>query len=414
MINVHLKNRINLIAFVYYKNHVQVLVYQGIWTTTSFPYQVIHEHQPGASLFGQGLYVPPSANLSRRKKKGKMVPGSGSDGSVKKEHDNKGDACVLLGRQSTFTAPKKVRHFQIQKEPQSKIEFVNELIQMKRDGYKLSSIRTIPLSHEHGRENQKIQKRKHQAVLKVVINMGCHGLQMLNTVKGPWLPMEGWAEAVTADMNVYDRPLRRIHRQYFSRGPAGNPWVELGFALIGSLVFHIMVAKMMGTKNGAAMFAKMFNSGGITGALAGMAGMGNGAPQVGPGQMPQSTPNPSNPYKNHNVPPVPPQPRAPPRPPPQPPRHQPPPSYPVDRAPPTVNRAPVTSARPPVHPQQAGIRPESYHPPSRPTPKTERQKKRKPMRRPGMVMQSPRPYVPPSPSKDDMGSESTMNLDTSE
>ena len=392
-------------------------------------------NQPGASLFGQALAQrrtrPSLRKFVEEEEEGEDGAESSSSSDSSSEErarqqratpayedssdDESDDGTIYSTKESARRTPA-----QIQKERAiQKQSLLNELIQMKRDGYKLSrdysaddpiELMSMEIENQKNSENENTMV----GIYKVVINMGCHGLQMLNTVKGPWLPMEGWAEAVTADMNVYDRPLRRIHRQYFSRGPAGNPWVELGFALIGSLVFHIMVAKMMGTKNGAAMFAKMFNSGGITGALAGMAGMGNGAPQVGPGQMPQSTPNPSNPYKNHNVPPVPPQPRAPPRPPPQPPRHQPPPSYPVDRAPPTVNRAPVTSARPPVHPQQAGIRPESYHPPSRPTPKTERQKKRKPMRRPGMVMQSPRPYVPPSPSKDDMGSESTMNLDTSE
>ena len=53
--------------------------------------------------------------------------------------------------------------------------------------------------------------------------IGANGLEMANSFRGkPILPMEGWAKGVTWNMNMYNRPLRQIHRQSGFRGFGGN------------------------------------------------------------------------------------------------------------------------------------------------------------------------------------------------
>ena len=337
-----------------------------------------HYAQPGSNLFGQAV---------ERRRRQSSAPFS-EDGGEEEEESMSGSAdlpeysdeddsdagTIYSTRESARRTPA-----QIQKEEMVKKQaLLRELIQMKRDGIQLSRDYTDAdpvelMSYEIERHKQTENENTMVGIYKVCINMGCHGIQMLNTVKGPWVPMEGWAEAVTTDMNVYDRPLRRIHRQYFAKGPAGNPWLELGFALVGSLIFHIMVAKMMGTKNGAAMFAKMFN-GGEGGGMMSALGIPGGV--VGPGAgAPQPVPNAGNPFPNHNVPP---------------PRQQAAPPPRQQAAPP-----PRQQAAPPPRPQTSGSR-----------------SGRRPMRRPASLRPAhPPPRAPPrQPSVDEMDSESTLNL----
>lgn len=275
--------------------------------------------RPGASLFGRSVERSRHRQSSAGTKDeeygdSEHEPSASMDYS---ESDDESDAGTILStRESSRRTPEQLRKENTVK----KQALLLELTQMKRDGVQLSREYTDEddielMSYEIERHKQTQNENTMVGMFKVGLNMGCHGLQMLNQVKGPWIPMKGWAEAVTADMNVYDRPLRRIHRQYFSRGPAGNPWIELGFALIGSLVFHVMVAKMMGTTNGATMFAKMFQGsnggppgegggngggGGMMGAMSGMMGMMGG---TGPARgVPQPVPNAGNPFPNKNVP----------------------------------------------------------------------------------------------------------------
>jgi hypothetical protein len=221
---------------------------------------------------------------------------------------------------------------------------------------------------------------------KVGISMTFNGIEMLNKWKGKgWVPLDGWAKGMTSDMSIYDDAVRTAVRQQLARsGPIGNPFLTLGFMLVGSIIFHILVAKMNHSQNGSSMFVQMMKSGGVMGAMGNMAntmggGGGGGAPQPQPqpSGMPQAVPNMSNPFPNQNVPPL---------------YTQPPPQQ-----------------APPPQPHRA--------PPPQPQPERA-QKKRKPMRRPAFMQSTPPAHPPQSRSQpvpvsqsNDMGSESTFNLD---
>lgn len=373
--------------------------------------------QPGATLFGQAVarrgINNPRDTGSWSSDDDDSIDDGGGNRRVNEYSNSDPDDGEISDAGTIYSTNESARRTPAQLQKEELIQkqgILRELIQMKRDGIDLGpreytendslAVLSHVIEHHKQRENENTMV----GMYKVVINMGCHGLQMLNTIKGPWIPMEGWAEAVTKDMNVYDRPLRRIHRQYFARGPAGNPWVELGFALIGSLIFHVMVAKMMGTRNGADMFAKMFNGGGTSGVMNALSGGGAVGPGVG---MPQAVPNTNNQWANHNVPQVPRQQQATTAPPPQQ-VHVPPPQARAPQVPrhQPQQAAPIPQTRAPVVPSVGGGK-----------------KKRKPMRRPGFtrraapVQQSTAPPMaaPPAyqrePVHHDMGSESTLNLD---
>ena len=347
---------------------------------------------PGANLFGERV----EQHRRRRDIQPAYNDSDDSDNDIRRdvesadEHESdydSDDGTIYSTREAMRRTPAQIKYAEMVRRE----ALFQELCQMKRDGVPLSREYTKDdpielMSNEIDRYKQNQNENTMVGMYKVVLNMGCHGLQMLNTVKGPWLPMEGWAEAVTADMNVYDRPLRRIHRQYFARGgPAGNPWVELGFAIIGSLIFHIMVAKMMNTQNGAAMFAKMMN-GGVMNAIPGVANMMGGGGNVGPSAgIPQGVPNAGNPFGDRNVP------------------------HPIPRPAPVPTQPAYQQPAPAPAPAPMPM------PAPRANPNSTRQRQRRPMRRPTFINRAPQvPATPPpsrSPPPSTMDSESTMNLD---
>jgi hypothetical protein len=405
--------------------------------------------QPGASLFGRAVEAH---RRQREDERGDDVYSSDADSDQRRDtgrhsksdngryRDNNpeesgeysdsedSDAGTIYStRESANRTPDQLKKEELIK----KMGLLQELTQMERDGVTLSRVYTENdpieiMSMEIEKHKQTQNENTMVNIYKVCLNVGCQGLQMVNTIKGPWLPMAGWAEAVTADMSIYDRPLRRIHRMYFSRGPAGNPWIELGFCIIGSLIFHILVAKFMSNKQGAAMFMKVFQGqsggdapgggGGIMGALraltGGMGGMGG---KVGPAAgVPTGVPNAGNPFPNHNVPP----PQAPRRAQAPPQQHQAP--Y---VPPPQQHQAPYvpppqqTRAASPTRPQRRTMRrrpgfTRPYHPPSTASPPS-MPRPVLPSRQSTSPQQPPvRPAVPPPSYSDEMDSEATMDLNT--
>lgn len=379
--------------------------------------------QPGESLFGRAVTRHRQAR-PKSDEDSLSYSDEGNEAYVKQDEeeeeyetdeDSESDAGTIY---STREAARRTPA-QLKKENMiRKQSLLQELIQMKRDG--------VPLTREYSEDdpielmNAEINRYKYSksentvvGMVKVGINVGFNGIEMLNQWKGKgWVPLKGWAKGMTMDMTMYDDPVRQIVRQQLAKsGPIGNPWVTIVFMVIGSAIFHVMVAKMMHTENGAAMFATMMKNGGIMGTLGNMGGMMNGGQatggNVGGGTgMPQAVPNVGNPFTNHNVPQVPPLNPNPQVPPPQ---YQAPPQVP----PPPQYRAPV-----------------SRQPPQR----NGQQKKRGPMKRPSFT----RPMHPPSSAPgisqphigpaqrapvrpaapvhvdNGMGSESTLNLDDDE
>jgi len=406
------------------------------------PKQVLHmsrqfpRRQPGDTLFGRAVAHRRQANsedsLSYSDEGEEDVPHQEEEERyVMEGEESDGDLSDAGTIYSTNEAARRTPA-QLKKEEMIKKQaLLQELIQMKRDG--------VPLTREYTMDvpielmNAEVQRYKFgksentlTGMIKVGINVGINGIEMLNQWKGKgWIPIKGWAKGMTSDMSIYDDPLRQLVRQQLARsGPMGNPWLTLGFMLIGSLIFHVMVAKMMHTENGSVMFVQMMKQGGIMGTLGNMSGMMNGeGGGVGAGTgMPQAVPNVGNPFANHNVPQVPPLHVPPPQPqvhPQQVPHSQPAYQYqPAQQQQPPAARPSMSgAAAQAVHMHQQAVNQPLRRPPLKSsTPR----KKRAPMKRPSFLRPAhPPPSAPavtqpkmgPVQVDSGMGSESTMNLD---
>lgn len=242
------------------------------------------------------------------------------------EEDSMSDSgSILSTRESNRRTPEQLK----KEEAIRKQALLLELTKMKRDGIVLTreftdndpiEVLESEITHRMNMAEEDTMVKFYKAGFQIAAN----GLEMANSFRGkPILPMEGWAKGVTWNMSMYNRPLRQIHRQSGFRGFGGNPYWEMGFLVIGSLVIHMIVNKMTGSTSGAKMFTQAFGStegsdgdggdgggGGIMGALGSLfGGMGNqGNISSGGGGMntvPRPSPNPSNPYANQNVPKVP-------------------------------------------------------------------------------------------------------------
>ena len=231
------------------------------------------------------------------------------------EEDSLSDSGTIFStRESAQRTPE-----QLQKEEAiRKQALLLELTRMKRDGIKLTREFTDKdpvevLESEITHRTEMAEEDTMVQVYKAGFQIAVNGVEMVNSIRGkPFLPIEGWAKGLTWNMNMYNRPFRTIHRRSGFRGFGGNPWYELGFTIIGSLVIHMIVFKMTGSKDGARLFTQMFQNGDDTqpqdqgggGGMMGMLGslMGGAGGSTSIPSMPTPAPNPSNPFPNQNIP----------------------------------------------------------------------------------------------------------------
>lgn len=351
--------------------------------STQFP----RRSQPGASLFGRAVAQHRRSQKHRSSSDSESadyLDGQDEMGGQDDEYydDDDSDAGTIY---STAEAARRTPA-QINKEREVQKQFLlTELIRMKRDGVQLSRDYTDKdpielMSMEIDRYKTGKAEQTFVGMVKVGISMGFNGIEMFNKWKGKgWVPLDGWAKGMTSDMSIYDDSVRQAVRQQLARsGPIGNPLFTLAFIVVGSFIFHILVAKMSHSQNGSAMFVQMMKSGGVMGAIGGMGDMASGGGNTSqPSGASQPVPNMGNPFSNQNVPAT-------------------PPLYTQAPAPqPTPQPVPQPAPQPAPQPQ--------HRPPSRPR----SQKKRKPMRRPSFMHPPPAQPV----HTDNMGSESTLNLD---
>lgn len=71
--------------------------------------------------------------------------------------------------------------------------------------------------------------------MKEGLRMVCVGLETANEKFGPFLQLNGWSRAVTADMKKFQHPLEEIYRRYWRRGGV-SPFLELAMALGSSVM----------------------------------------------------------------------------------------------------------------------------------------------------------------------------------
>ena len=85
------------------------------------------------------------------------------------------------------------------------------------------------------------------------LKLMCTGLELANNKFGPFLELDGWSATVTSPENMprYDSALSRLYRKYWGRRSTMSPEMELGFALVSSIMMHHFQKKAQGMLFGA-------------------------------------------------------------------------------------------------------------------------------------------------------------------
>lgn len=139
-----------------------------------------------------------------------------------------------------------------------KAEYIRELERFQQFGVNLAFKPTMDLDldklrHEHDRcvANDTIVQRV--TVMKIVIQFGAIGLEMLAT-KMKLLKLEGWSTYLFAEMNSgkHDAMLEQMYRQIWKRG-APNPWISFAALIIGSAIgFHFQFISLESVRGAGA------------------------------------------------------------------------------------------------------------------------------------------------------------------
>ena len=89
------------------------------------------------------------------------------------------------------------------------------------------------------------------------LKLMCTGLELANNKFGPFLELDGWSATVTSPENMprYDSALSRLYRKYWGRKSTMSPEMELGFALVSSILMHHFSKKAQGMLFGGAAAA---------------------------------------------------------------------------------------------------------------------------------------------------------------
>ena len=56
--------------------------------------------------------------------------------------------------------------------------------------------------------------------------------------------LNGWSDSITSDMTRYNAPLERIYRRVWRKGGSINPFLELGFLIVSSMVMWHFKSKL--------------------------------------------------------------------------------------------------------------------------------------------------------------------------
>lgn len=180
--------------------------------------------------------------------------------------------------------------------------YLIELKRMKARGIELSrefseADSLAELEFEVAKQNASVSTENSVSFMRDMLRLVITGLEVGNNKLGPFLSMEGWAEATTADMHRYDNALERIHRRYFRKSQM-SPIMEMAWLLFGSLAMWHFKSKFLGggssssssarssaapPKKNSATSSSTPSMGGLLGGLSGlMAGGNNNAPAPAP------------------------------------------------------------------------------------------------------------------------------------
>lgn len=128
--------------------------------------------------------------------------------------------------------------------------YLIELRRMQARGVELSrdfgdNNSLAELEFEVAKQNASISTENSVSFMRDMLRLVITGLEIGNTKLGPFLSIDGWADATTQDMHRYDHALERIHRRYF-RKQQMSPIMEMGWLLIGSLGMWHFKSKFLG------------------------------------------------------------------------------------------------------------------------------------------------------------------------
>lgn len=87
------------------------------------------------------------------------------------------------------------------------------------------------------------------AAMRDHIAMGVQFIDLGNTMFGPVLALDGWAESVTSDMDKFNRPLQSLYYKYM-RKKDPNPILQLGLLLGGTMIATHFKNKLMSSAGG--------------------------------------------------------------------------------------------------------------------------------------------------------------------
>lgn len=142
----------------------------------------------------------------------------------------------------------------IEDERMEKQGYLIELRRMQARGVQLSRTFTesdslAELEFEVAKQNASISTENSVSFMRDMLRLVITGLEIGNNKLGPFLSMDGWAEATTQDMHRYDHALERIHRRYF-RKQQMSPIMEMAWLLLGSLAMWHFKSKFLGVTPG--------------------------------------------------------------------------------------------------------------------------------------------------------------------
>lgn len=129
--------------------------------------------------------------------------------------------------------------------------YLIELRRMETRGVKLSrrfseNDSLAELEFEVAKQNAASSTENSVNFMRDMLRLVITGLEVGNNKLGPFLSMDGWAEATTRDMHRYDHALERIHRRYFRKHQM-SPIMEMGWLLLGSLAMWHFKSKFLGS-----------------------------------------------------------------------------------------------------------------------------------------------------------------------
>lgn len=101
------------------------------------------------------------------------------------------------------------------------------------------------LEFEVAKQNAAVSTENSVSFMRDMMRLVITGLEIGNNKLGPFLSIDGWAEATTQDMHRYDNALERIHRRYF-RKQQMSPIMEMAWLLLGSLAMWHFKSKFLG------------------------------------------------------------------------------------------------------------------------------------------------------------------------